>query len=47
MGIDGETILWVVGLTVLSLVLTGPGMWSARWGWSWLERRGRRREPPA
>jgi len=28
-----------IGLTLLGLLLTGPGMWSERWGWGWLRRR--------
>ena len=40
MGITGEIVLFVVGLTVLALVLTGPGMWSEKWGWRWFGKDG-------
>jgi hypothetical protein len=38
-------IILVVGLPLLLLLLTGPGMWSEKWGWGMLEklRRGWRR----
>ncbi len=29
----------VVGLTLLTLLLTGPGMWSEKWGWGWFEKK--------
>ena len=35
----------VLGLTLLTVLFTGPGMWSEKWGWSWLERREKRRPP--
>ena len=31
-------LLMVIGLPVLLLLLTGPGMWSEKWGWGTLER---------
>ena len=34
MAIDGETILLVLGLVAVMLLLTGPGLWSEKWGWS-------------
>jgi len=50
MGITGEIVLFVVGLTVLALVLTGPGMWSEKWGWRFFDKDGwrwlkRKRKP--
>ena len=33
------TILVVVGGTLLTILLTGPGLWSEKWGWGWLERK--------
>lgn len=39
MGISTEMIVGVVVLTLLGLLLTGPGMWSERWGWKWLHRK--------
>jgi hypothetical protein len=48
MGISAEMIVGVVVLTLLGLLLTGPGMWSERWGWKWLRGfRGRRASPHA
>jgi hypothetical protein len=45
-----DTTLWmiviVVGGTALTLLLTGPGLWSEKWGWGWFEKRsGKRPEP--
>jgi hypothetical protein len=31
-------IILVVGLPLLLLLLTGPGMWSEKWGWSTMEK---------
>lgn len=49
MDIDGTWLLIVVGLTVLCLLLTGPGMWSEKWGWGWFSKgeRGDGAERPA
>jgi hypothetical protein len=41
MSIDGETVWLIVGLVVLMLLLTGPGMWSSKWGWF---KRGKRKD---
>ncbi len=42
------TTLWmivvVVGGTALTLLLTGPGLWSEKWGWGWFDRK---KGPPA
>ena len=38
MTIDGETIFLIVGLIAVMLLLTGPGMWSEKWGWGALRR---------
>lgn len=43
MHIDLSTILWVVGLTLAGGLLTGPGMWSDRWGWKTLDRLSKKR----
>lgn len=40
MGITWEIVLFVVGLTVLAMLLTGPGMWSEKWGWRWFDKDG-------
>lgn len=42
MGIDLEIVIGIVVLTLLGVFLTGPGMWSEKWGWSAL----RRKRPP-
>lgn len=44
MDIQWEWLVGVVVLTVLALLLTGPGMWSEKWGWGWFEEK--RRRPP-
>lgn len=31
--------VFAIGLTALTILLTGPGMWSERWGWWWVKRR--------
>jgi hypothetical protein len=38
MGISVEMIVGVVVLTLLGLLLTGPGMWSEKWGWKFMRR---------
>jgi hypothetical protein len=35
MQIDPIAIVGVVVLTLLAVLLTGPGMWSDSWGWKW------------
>ncbi len=35
------TLFVVFGLTALTVLLTGPGLWSEKWGWWWLNRRRR------
>jgi hypothetical protein len=54
MGITVEMVVGVIVLTLLGVLLTGPGLWSEKWGWGWLRgrrTRGRGRagggEPPA
>jgi hypothetical protein len=42
MHLDLWTVAMPVGLTLLALLLTGPGMWSESWGWAWIERKGGR-----
>jgi hypothetical protein len=32
-------VVGVVVLTLLGVLLTGPGMWSEKWGWRRLSRR--------
>jgi hypothetical protein len=34
----GYFLVIVFGLPLLLLFLTGPGMWSEKWGWRMLER---------
>jgi len=44
-----ETRDWVfiIGLPVLALLLTGPGLWSENWGWGTLDRLLRRKKKEA
>jgi hypothetical protein len=42
--VDPIAIVGALVLTLLAVLLTGPGMWSEKWGWGWLK--GRRRSPP-
>ena len=46
MRLDPWMLLVPAGLTVIGILLTGPGMWSEKWGWRWLERPRRRRADP-
>jgi hypothetical protein len=36
--IDTTTALWILGLIVLTIVLTGPGLWSENWGYGFLDK---------
>jgi hypothetical protein len=42
-----DFVLPIVALIVLTVVLTGPGLWSENWGWGWLERAFGRKEKKA
>jgi hypothetical protein len=50
MDIQPAWLIGVVVLTVLTVLLTGPGMWSEKWGWKTFERifsrKARRADPP-
>ncbi len=39
MGFNLPTILAILGLVALTLLLTGPGLWSEKWGWRWFQDR--------
>jgi hypothetical protein len=44
--IDWRLVLAALGLTVLTILLTGPGLWSESWGWWWMrDRRGADEKP--
>jgi hypothetical protein len=39
--VDSEIVyalIMVVGLPLIFVLLTGPGLWSEKWGWRTLER---------
>lgn len=38
MDLDWRLLLPLLGVLVLALLVTGPGMWSERWGWWWLPK---------
>jgi hypothetical protein len=42
MNIDGETLLLILGLVALMFLLTGPGLWSEKWGWSFSKLFGKK-----
>jgi hypothetical protein len=43
MDLDLKTLLIVVIVpTLLAVLLTGPGMWSEKWGWGWFDKKRRR-----
>jgi hypothetical protein len=44
--IDYRTVLAIVGLVALTVLLTGPGMWSEKWGWWIFRDRSRKPGPP-
>jgi hypothetical protein len=49
MEIDWRLLAPLLALLVLSVFLTGPGMWSEKWGWGFLrggEGRRARRDAP-
>lgn len=49
MEIDPVAVGGALALTLLAVLLTGPGLWSEKWGWWWLrkrERTGGDEEPP-
>jgi hypothetical protein len=37
--VDPIAIIGALVLTLLAVLLTGPGMWSEKWGWGWLKGR--------
>jgi hypothetical protein len=42
MDVEWRLFLPLLGVLALSLLLTGPGMWSDAWGWGWFRKRRRR-----
>ncbi len=38
MSVDPWWLVGVVVLTVLTVLVTGPGLWSEKWGWKWFDR---------
>ncbi|GEJ58976.1 hypothetical protein [Anaeromyxobacter diazotrophicus] len=46
MGLNLPTILVILGLVALTLLLTGPGLWSEKWGWRWFKDDGDHKRPP-
>lgn len=45
MDLEWRLVVPLIGLLVLVLLLTGPGLWSDKWGWWWMkdDRKSRRR----
>jgi len=43
LGSDLETVLWILALVALTLIFTGPGLWSEKWGWPLIARLTRKR----
>jgi hypothetical protein len=41
--VDLSLLLPLLAVVALSLLVTGPGLWSDSWGWWWV-RRDRRRD---
>jgi hypothetical protein len=38
MSIDWRLVLPLLALALLAVLVTGPGLWSDRWGHGWLRR---------
>ena len=46
MDIDWRLVWPLLGAFILGMLLTGPGMWSERWGFTFMERLlGRKKDP--
>ena len=43
-GMETRDWVFIIGLPVLALLLTGPGLWSENWGWGTLDRLLRRKK---
>jgi hypothetical protein len=41
--VDAIDLAFAAGLVLLTLALTGPGLWSEKWGWGAIKRAFRRR----
>jgi hypothetical protein len=41
---DAKDWVFILGLPLLALLLTGPGLWSENWGWGVLDRLLRRKK---
>jgi hypothetical protein len=41
--VEWNLLLPLLAVLVLSLLVTGPGMWSDAWGWWWVRKRDPRR----
>jgi hypothetical protein len=38
MELEWRLVLPLLGVLVLTLLVTGPGLWSDAWGWGWVRR---------
>lgn len=43
MDIDWRLLLPLLAILVLTILVTGPGMWSDAWGWWWIKKTDRRK----
>ena len=43
MDVEWKLLGPLLAILVLAVLVTGPGMWSDKLGWWWLEKLGRRR----
>ncbi len=39
MDIPLSLVLPLLGILVLTILVTGPGMWSEEWGWWWVRKK--------
>ncbi len=38
MDLDLSLVLPLLAILILTLLITGPGLWSEEWGWWWVKR---------
>jgi hypothetical protein len=41
MDIEWKLLLPLLAVLVLTILVTGPGMWSEKWGWWWMRKADR------
>jgi hypothetical protein len=44
-GTETDYLWFTLALVALTLLMTGPGLWSEKWGWTLLKRLSRKGKP--